>query len=81
MGVNGQRQIPAVLPLEKKPVPIAEGAGWAPGLIWMGSKTSPPPGFDPQTVYPVASRYTDYAIPTHKISMNSSISFHHLELP
>jgi len=23
----------------------------------------PPPGFDPRTVQPVASRYTDYAIP------------------
>jgi hypothetical protein len=27
--------------------------------VW---KISPPPGFDPQTVQPVASRYTDYAI-------------------
>ena len=26
-------------------------------------KVSPPPGFDPQTVQPVASRYTDCAIP------------------
>jgi hypothetical protein len=26
-------------------------------------KTSPPPGLDPRTVQPVASRYTDYAIP------------------
>jgi hypothetical protein len=26
-------------------------------------KISPPPGFDPWTVQPVASRYTDYAIP------------------
>jgi hypothetical protein len=25
-------------------------------------KISPPPGFDPRTVQPVASRYTDYAI-------------------
>jgi len=24
-------------------------------------KSRPPPGFDPQTVQPVASRYTDYA--------------------
>jgi hypothetical protein len=28
-------------------------------------KISPPPGFDPQTVQPLASRYTDYAIPAH----------------
>ena len=25
------------------------------------SKSCPPPGFDPRTVQPVASRYTDYA--------------------
>jgi hypothetical protein len=28
-------------------------------------KISPPPGFDPLTVQPVASRYNDYAIPAH----------------
>ena len=28
-------------------------------------KISSPPGFDPRTVQPVASRYTDWAIPAH----------------
>ena len=28
-------------------------------------KSRPPPGFDPRTVQPVASSYTDYAIPAH----------------
>ena len=28
-------------------------------------KISPPPGFDPWTVHPIASRYTDWAIPSH----------------
>jgi hypothetical protein len=28
-------------------------------------KISPPPGLDPRSVQPVASRYTDWAIPTH----------------
>ena len=28
-------------------------------------KISPAPGFDPRTVQPVASRYTDWAIPAH----------------
>ena len=29
-------------------------------------KISPPPAFDPRTVQPVPSRYTDYAIPAQK---------------
>jgi hypothetical protein len=28
-------------------------------------KISPTPGLDPRTVQPVASRYTDWAIPAH----------------
>ena len=40
---------------------------------WMGPRTGldgcgksrPPPGFYPRTVQPVASRYTDWAIPAH----------------
>ena len=30
-------------------------------------KISPPPGFDPWTIQPVASRYTGYAIPAHTV--------------
>jgi len=39
-------------------------AGWVgrrAGLNGCG-KSHPPPGFDPRTVQPVASRYTDYAM-------------------
>jgi len=32
------------------------------GQVW---KILPPLGFDPRTVEPVASRYTDYVIPAH----------------
>jgi hypothetical protein len=32
-------------------------------------KISPPPVFDPRTVQPVASRYTDWAIPAHLESL------------
>jgi hypothetical protein len=32
-------------------------------------KSRPPPGFDPRTVQPVASRYTDDAIPARKFSV------------
>jgi len=35
------------------------------GLEW-GWKISPPQGFYPQTIQPVASHYNDYAILAHK---------------
>jgi hypothetical protein len=46
--------------------------GWVgPGDSLDGcGKSRPPPGFDPRTVQPVASRYTDYAIPAHLIYSN-----------
>jgi len=62
------------LPPGKDPVPIVQEAGWAPGPVWKGAENLAPPGFDPRTVQPVASRYTDYAnrptsvaVTTHKI--------------
>jgi hypothetical protein len=61
-GVGGQRHVPASFTPGKDPVRIVQEAGWAPGPVWIGSETLPPPGFDPQT-QPLASRYTDYAIP------------------
>jgi hypothetical protein len=45
----------------KDPVPIVQEAGWAPGPVWTGVENLAPPGFDPRTVQPVASRYTDWA--------------------
>ena len=46
----------------KDPEPIVQEAGWAPRPVWTGAENlAPPPGFDPRTVQPVASRYTDYA--------------------
>ena len=43
----------------KEPVPIVQEAGWAPGPVWKGAGNLASPGFDPWTVQPVASRYTD----------------------
>ena len=43
------------------PVPIVQEAGWAPGWV---RKISSPPGFDPGTVQPLASRYTDCNVPS-----------------
>ena len=34
-------------------------------------KISPPPGLDPRTVQPVASRYTDNAIPANLLRLYS----------
>ena len=42
----------------KDPVPIVQEAWWAPGPVWKAENLAPP-GFDLQTVQPVASRYTD----------------------
>jgi len=40
---------------------IVQEAGWTPGPFWRGAENLAPPGFDPRTVQPVASRYTDCA--------------------
>jgi len=45
-------------------VPIWLEAGWAPGLVCR--KFCPPPGFNPWTFQPTASRYTDFAITVHR---------------
>ena len=61
MGVGGQLHAPAALPPVKRPGNHCIG-GWVgprAGLDGCG-KSRPPPGFDPRTVQPVASRYTDW---------------------
>jgi len=42
-------------------VPIEQEAGGPQGRSGQVRKISPPPGFDPRTVQPVASHYSDYA--------------------
>ena len=62
MEVDGQGHAAAAFPPGKDPVPIVQDAGWTPGQVWTGAKNlAPPPplGFDPRTVQPVASGYTD----------------------
>jgi hypothetical protein len=63
MGVGGQRHAPAAFTPGKDPVPIVQEAGWAPGPVWIRAENLTPSGFDLRTFEPVASRYTDYAIP------------------
>jgi hypothetical protein len=63
MGVGGQRHAPAALPPGKRPGIHCIGGRVGPRAGRDGcGKSRPPPGFDPQTIHPVASRYTDYAM-------------------
>ena len=65
MGMGSQRHVPAALPPGKTRYPLYRRLGEPQGRSGWVQKISPPPGFDPRTVQPVASRYTDWAIPTH----------------
>ena len=62
MVVGGQRHAPAALPPGKTRYPFYRRLGGPQGRSGQVRKISPPPGFDPRTVQPVASRYTDWAI-------------------
>jgi len=60
--MRGQRHAPAALyPSGKTRYPLYRRLGGPQGLSGQVQKISPPPVFDPRTVQPVASRYTDYA--------------------
>ena len=73
MGDGWSAPRPARFTPGKDPVLIVQEAVWAPGPIWTGAKTSPPPAFDPRTVQPVASRYTDWAIPAPNCEWGTDI--------
>ena len=60
MGLGGHHDSQAVFLLGERPSTHCTG-GWV-GLDMCG-KLRFPPGFDLPTVQPVASRYTDYALP------------------
>jgi len=70
--VSGQRHVPAALPLGMPRYPLYNtrlgGPQGRPGRL---QKFSSPPRFHPRTVQPVASLYTDWAIPTHSDEPNS----------
>ena len=61
MGVGGQHQAPAALPPGKTRYPLYRRLGGPQGRSGRVRKISSPPGFDPRTFQPVASRYTDWA--------------------
>ena len=57
---------PLALPPEKTPYSIYTRLDEPQGRSWRVRKISPPPGFGPWAVQPVASRYTDWAIAADK---------------
>jgi len=65
-GVDGQRHTPAASPLGKTRYTLYRRLGGPQGRSGQGRKISPPTGFDPRIVQPIASRYTDWAIPAHR---------------
>jgi hypothetical protein len=56
-GVDGQRQ--PTSPQGKTGFPLYRSLAEPQGQSGLVRKISPPPGFDPRTIQPVASRYTD----------------------
>jgi hypothetical protein len=59
MRVGGQHHAPAALPPGMTQYPLYRRLGGPQGRSGRVRKISPPAGFDPRTVQPVASRYTD----------------------
>jgi hypothetical protein len=59
MWVGGQRHAPAALPPGKTRYPLYRRLGGPQDQSGRVRKFSPPPGFDPRTVHPLASRYTE----------------------
>ena len=66
MGVGGQRHAPAALPPGKTRYPLYRRLGGPQGRSGRVQNAMFPLGFDPRTFQSVASRYTDWAIPSHK---------------
>ena len=59
VGVGGQHHAPAALPPGKTRYPLYRRLGGPQGQSGRVRKISPPPGFDPRTVQPVGSHYTN----------------------
>jgi hypothetical protein len=69
--VGDQRHAPAALPSGKTHYSLCRRLGGSQDRTGWVRKISPPPGFDPWTIQPVASRYTDWAIPAHQDKFNT----------
>jgi hypothetical protein len=65
--VGGQHHAPAALPPGMTRYPLYRRLGGPQGRSGHVQKISPPPGFDPRTIQPIASRYTFI----NKLKLNS----------
>jgi hypothetical protein len=66
MAVGGQCHIPPAYPTGKDPFSIVHETGWAPEPVWTGAENlAPLTEVYPRIVQPVASCYTDWAIPAN----------------
>jgi hypothetical protein len=73
--MSGQHHAEAALPPGKTWYPLNRRLGGPHGRSGRVRKISPPPGFDPRTVQPVNSRYTDWATrPTTRFLDNRQIT-------
>jgi hypothetical protein len=71
-GVGGQCHDTAALTPGKTRYPLYRRLGGTQGRSGWPRKISPPPVFDPRTVHPIASRYTDCTIPAHNNNNNNN---------
>jgi hypothetical protein len=65
-GMSNQRHAQAALPLGRNTASIVQDAECAPGQIWKCAEKFASREFDPWIVQPVATCYTDCAIPAKK---------------
>jgi hypothetical protein len=66
-GVGGWCHAPAALFPRMARYPLYKGPGMPHGRSGRLREILPAPGFDPQTIRSVASRYTDYTISAHTV--------------
>jgi hypothetical protein len=69
MGVGSQCNNPAAFPGKQTRYPLYRRLGWTQGWSGRVQKISPPPGFDPWTIQPIVSCYTDYTISALKVKI------------
>jgi hypothetical protein len=74
--VGGNRHAPAALPPRMTQYPLYRSLGGPQGMSGRVRKISPPTGgLYRRTVQPVASRYTDWAIAVHMLTLLEVVTF------